>query len=386
MFDSRTLIIAVSISLVSTLITVFISGIINRNIAGVRDWMSGYVLLALGLLLQGGQGLINPLFSVFLANIIIPSGFAMIWLGILRYKGRVIPHYWHIVGGIVLFMLIMHSVTGLGPEGFAMRTIFMSGVCGLINLLSAIGLLKTGKAPTAAERFTGIILLVMSIALFIRALTVSSLPESLILTDSNPHNYFTYTMAMVFNILFSFGLIIMPSERLQSRLSHLADTDFLTGILSRRAFATYANRLIGRNKHKQQNLSLLLFDIDDFKQVNDQYGHSAGDQVLQTICQKIKDVIRPTDLFGRIGGEEFAILFTDASLDTSKMIAERIRRLIQETHTAYENISINTTISLGLIAIPPETSSFECIYKQADQYLYAAKNEGKNRVAYALAS
>lgn len=385
MLDARTLIFAVSITLITTFITVFISGIINRNIAGVREWMSGYGLLAFGLLLQGSQGLIHPLASVFIANIIIPCGFAMIWLGLRRYKGKTTPRYSVVLGSIAVFMIAMHALSGVDESGFVIRTIFMSSVCAIINLLSARTLLKSDKSSTPGEHFTGVILTCMAIALIIRAVTTYNLPDSMILTTSNTHNYFTYMMAMIFNILFSFGLVIMPSERLQNRLSHLADTDFLTGIMSRRAFANYANRAIGRQKDNGQELALILFDIDDFKSINDKYGHSAGDAVLQDICQKIKIIIRGSDFFGRIGGEEFAILLTDASLATAKTIAERIRQAIQDSATAYDNRQINSTISLGLTKIDPQTESFEEAYKSVDYYLYQAKNEGKNRIVCAMA-
>jgi diguanylate cyclase (GGDEF)-like protein len=380
--DARTLIFASSIALVITVFIVVISSKINRNMHGVKSWAMGYISLSIGLLLQTTQGTLSPILNVLPANLLIPAGFYLVLIGLMQYKKRKTPNPYTIIP-IILLTLSFHLMVGLGPESLIDRTIFTSTLCGLLALIGSFILLTERDGPVlATEKLTGIAIAFLSIGLFARAATSFYLTDTLYLTEDNPHNHATHILALVFTIFLSFGLTIMPAEKVQQQLQYLVNTDFLTGTLSRRAFIDQANRLVNREQTNNTPMSLIVFDIDDFKKVNDQYGHSAGDLVLTTLCQNIKEMIRPNDLFSRFGGEEFVLLLVDTDAEQALQVGERLRSQVENTTIQYEGEAIKVTISVGVIGINQEGLSFKDFYYQADQQLYRAKYNGKNQVQF----
>jgi diguanylate cyclase (GGDEF)-like protein len=130
-------------------------------------------------------------------------------------------------------------------------------------------------------------------------------------------------------------------------------------------------------------LSLLMIDIDHFKQVNDRFGHEAGDRVLKFLANVLISAKRASDVVGRIGGEEFAILLPETSKEAALVIAERLRQLAQTCAPAIAGEKLDVTISIGVAAASIRTSGMETLCRQADQALYEAKRSGRNRVVAA---
>jgi len=187
-------------------------------------------------------------------------------------------------------------------------------------------------------------------------------------------------------------------------LTRLATTDALTGVLNRRAFMDALQAEVGRSKRYSHPLSLLILDIDYFKNVNDTYGHVAGDQVLKRMTQVALQTLRECDHFSRFGGEEFATLLPESNLEAAKQAAERIRLAIQEESVQYNDESINITISIGVAELSETNSSeSDCsktngsesnssesnssenngngdkLISLADKRLYQAKKSGRNQ-------
>jgi two-component system cell cycle response regulator len=125
-------------------------------------------------------------------------------------------------------------------------------------------------------------------------------------------------------------------------------------------------------------LAALMMDIDHFKDVNDRYGHQAGDIVLQEIAARIRNNLRPTDLLARYGGEEFVALLPRTSADTLIQITQRINVAVGETPITYNGINISVTISIGASILTAESSSLDELLSQADQSVYQAKDAGRN--------
>lgn len=124
-----------------------------------------------------------------------------------------------------------------------------------------------------------------------------------------------------------------------------------------------------------------MLDIDYFKKINDTYGHQAGDFVLINLVKEITSVMRESDTFARIGGEEFTVLLDNTSLDGAKIIAEKIRVMIENKHFIYNKATIDVTISIGISELNAQNASIDDLYKQADKQLYIAKQNGRNRYA-----
>ena len=160
----------------------------------------------------------------------------------------------------------------------------------------------------------------------------------------------------------------------------LARTDELTGVNNRRAFFEIGHKLFKQAVRAQRNLSVVMLDVDYFKQVNDRYGHFVGDQVLRTISQKVKEEIRETDLIGRLGGEEFALILPDADLTQALEIAERIRQMVQTTPIQAGGETIYCSSSFGVTSLRDEMKSLDAMLAKADEALFIAKHNGRNRV------
>ncbi len=188
-----------------------------------------------------------------------------------------------------------------------------------------------------------------------------------------------YIAAYLFIFLGSAGFMLLLREQSYIELERVATYDELTGILNRRSFMLRSRSLIAEVAGEGQPYSFLLLDIDHFKNVNDTYGHDAGDKVLRNFTAAMERVLGREDLFGRFGGEEFAVLLPRAGEAASGEIAERLRTSILEADV--NGMQINYTVSIGVVTvIPTERISLNTLFKICDKALYQAKKHGRNCV------
>lgn len=192
-----------------------------------------------------------------------------------------------------------------------------------------------------------------------------------------------------FQSLIPFGLfifILLQSYILSKHFSQVfidASIDELTQIYNRRHFIKLSRQEIKRALRTKRPISILAFDIDHFKHVNDKYGHSAGDIVLKSFAKTIKNNIRDIDIFGRIGGEEFSLLLPETKLKEAVLLADRLRKIIGKLDIKISKKMINITISVGVTESKDNSEiTLETLMKNADKLLYKAKNNGRNRVEY----
>lgn len=165
----------------------------------------------------------------------------------------------------------------------------------------------------------------------------------------------------------------------EQELERLAITDPLTGLANRRQFFKESKLIFSRANQAPFILSVLMIDFDHFKNVNDLYGHAAGDLVLQECAQRMKASLRPGDIFGRYGGEELVILLPRTGFKEAFQIAERLRTAIAEVPVKVGDSEISNTISIGVASLGKETGSLEALLQRADEALYTAKQAGRNR-------
>ncbi|MGH1440069.1 MAG: sensor domain-containing diguanylate cyclase [Cellvibrionaceae bacterium] len=168
-------------------------------------------------------------------------------------------------------------------------------------------------------------------------------------------------------------------ESANDQLEIISKTDGLTGLLNRKTWEDELEKEFERQKRYQEDCTLVIFDIDHFKKVNDNYGHPAGDEVIRQTADITRQCIRKTDIAGRYGGEEYVILLPHTHVDSAKVLAERIRKKIEEKAALYESESINYTVSLGLSGYHPSLSSPTAWIDSADQALYQSKEGGRNQ-------
>ncbi len=169
-------------------------------------------------------------------------------------------------------------------------------------------------------------------------------------------------------------------------IHNMAIQDGMTGIHNKRYFTEFLDREIAVASRHGHPLTLVMFDVDHFKTVNDSHGHLAGDAVLKDLAARIRPRIRREDLFARYGGEEFACVLPSTALPGGIVFAEHLRTLIEERPTAFDNMLIPFTISLGVTTMLREPNvDPSALIKRADENLYAAKRSGRNRVVPSLA-
>jgi diguanylate cyclase (GGDEF)-like protein len=164
-------------------------------------------------------------------------------------------------------------------------------------------------------------------------------------------------------------------------LKELAATDGMTGLWNRQEFMVLADAEWRRSRRYRRLLSLVMFDIDNFKSINDRYGHAAGDEVIMRIAKVCIAYKRNSDVVGRLGGEEFALLLPETSPSEAEVVAERLRDQISREIISLGAIEINVTISMG-ISEASQSSSCKELIGQSDLAMYEAKNTGRNRVCY----
>ena len=173
--------------------------------------------------------------------------------------------------------------------------------------------------------------------------------------------------------------LISQLQSEKGKLEELAYTDPLTGLSNRRLFLEEAKRMIEYSRRYGEPLSLLMMDIDNFKNINDEYGHDVGDLTLKKLAEVIKRNIRGSDIAARFGGEEFVVLLPRTDEKGAELVAERIRRDFKKDPVRVDDREITTTVSIGVAEIE-NGENLEELIKKADTALYRAKRTGKDKV------
>jgi diguanylate cyclase (GGDEF)-like protein/PAS domain S-box-containing protein len=180
--------------------------------------------------------------------------------------------------------------------------------------------------------------------------------------------------------LIGISMDVTEQRNMEDELRTLASTDPLTGASNRRQFMSRLSGEFERCKRYNTSLVLLSLDIDHFKRINDTYGHPSGDDVLKELVSLCMSTLRTTDIFGRVGGEEFQAALTQTRIGAGQNTAERLRRRVERCKVETHGQTITFTISIGVTALRPDDESIEELLKRADEALYQAKRTGRNRI------
>jgi diguanylate cyclase (GGDEF)-like protein/PAS domain S-box-containing protein len=175
---------------------------------------------------------------------------------------------------------------------------------------------------------------------------------------------------------------ITQRKHLEEELNRQAHLDYLTGLPNRRSFMERGAVELSRSHRYANTMSMLMLDIDLFKQINDVYGHQAGDEVLKKLAMIFQGVLRDVDILGRIGGEEFGVVLPETEIADAVKIAERLRELISTTEVSLPmGLKIHFTASIGIAALVDKNSNFNMLLNESDKALYRAKQAGRNKVS-----
>ena len=227
----------------------------------------------------------------------------------------------------------------------------------------------------------GVFLLVRPLLFKLAAPADASQPETGMVAALSQFVVLESTMALV---LVAFGALMLTNEFITNELRHLAEVDPLTNVFNRRAFLTLLDKAMSNAQRTQTTLPVLVMDLDHFKNVNDSWGHRAGDDVLRHFVMLAQRCLRKEDVMGRLGGEEFAIFLPNAGAGGAIAVAERLRAMVEAHPVVTEQRSIALTVSVGVTLCVGSESAGTAL-QRADEAMYLAKERGRNRVEMTVA-
>lgn len=345
---------------------------------------SAFAFIGLGMLLVAFRGRIDDWLSIDVGNASIILGTGCLWIAARRFDDRP-PLAIAVATGPAIWVLACRYP--FFQESVANRITLLSGLCVVYGVLAAWELVA-GRGESLRARLPLAGVFIGHALLFsFRAVYAQIGPPPSMTNDVDR----IYGLLSIEPIVLLVAVVLLSAdllrERGESALRRLAETDELTGALSRRATLVGAEQVIREARRGGQPVTLVLFDLDHFKAINDQFGHAAGDEALRVFANSARQAIRNTDIFGRIGGEEFAVLLSGVDPSTAQTIADRIRSDFSRAAIAHESARIEATVSAGLAGAEKGDTSFDRLLAAADSALYAAKRDGRDRVtSFALAS
>jgi len=308
------------------------------------------------------------------------SGAFLLHAGLMRFNRS--PFHARFYAWFSIIILFFSAHFGLIQDNSNLRmTVFSLGLTGLLGGAGISLLLFPNRDFRMAALLTGAPLLLYALFLASRAIITyfSTTPQSLL--DGTWVQILFFLLAFICSTLWSGGLTLMITQRLRHDLHQQARLDVLT---------QRPNRLFMQEKmvatfHARQPFSVLIIDIDHFKHVNDSYGHAAGDAALRQVAERLSTALRPEDVLGRWGGEEFIVLLPGAAEQHAIQVAERLRLTCAAAPFSLAGHQSHITVSIGIAIATswPQVLSLETLLSTADKALYTAKENGRNQIQLA---
>ena len=348
---------------------------------GLGYWALGLSLHGIAFILFILREMLPYSLSVVLGNLLLVVAFALFCEAILQFQQRRMPRLWLwwpvVVAGPALAIL---------PDAPSARAVVVACLCTYqASLLLAITFRERDNTAGRGQYFVMLAAALGIITMAVHGLSTGlGTDQALQLTSSTPVQMATFLISCVILILSSMGLVLMTKERADAHNRRLAMHDELTGLPNRRYAVEMLDRLLGTLQRGRHAFSLLMLDIDHFKQINDQCGHLVGDQALQLLADGLRARLRAQDLAARLGGEEFLVILPDTSATGASQLAETLRRSVEQLRLQLDcngGCPLQMTVSIGVCTVQPGSrlSPLEVI-DLADQALYRAKQNGRNRV------
>jgi len=383
MLDMPTMSLASSVSgflMAATMLGIRYAGMQAR---AVLDWALAGAAFGLGYLLAslvlsavwlGSDGT-----AVALSNALVLTGHGYVLVGVQRYLGM------RVRTGPLLALVGVLIVSGIAfdplREMLPARIVLFSGLFSVLTGWSGILLWRSRRPGMRVfHRLAAGVLLGFAGILACRLAIELLNPITGALLAQPAAQGLGFLAAMIYGFLLTMAFAVMLFREKQVELADLARTDPLTGMNNRLSLDEIAEKCMQRAERRDQPLSLLLFDLDHFKRVNDDFGHQVGDRVLGEVAERINHLMRGDDVAFRFGGEEFLVLLPGAELNAAEQVAERLRRAIAEQPIEVGDQQLTLTASFGVVQyIPPQERWDDCI-RRVDEALYQAKVGGRDRV------
>ena len=303
----------------------------------------------------------------------------VVW-GHRQRLGRASPWPW--AAGLLLAIMLAQLVFTLVLPRADVRVSLAPAFACVALLHVAWLLLRHGPEPVLAQRVAAVIHGLFGLAQGLAAGIALQFGAVASPAQGQAYNLVNFALMPTFFVAMGVAVIFLLATDLSNKLRLQAITDQLTGVSNRRGFLQAADLLLARARRHQRPLTMVLADIDLFKRVNDRYGHSIGDRALAHFAQILRDSVRAEDCIGRIGGEEFAIVMGESSVEDAGRMVARVRRTLKQHPLVDNGQEVLLTASFGIAAFD-QSDSREALLMRADQALYQAKEAGRDSVIVA---
>lgn len=351
----------------------------RTRMPGVRDWTAGNLLGMAAFVLYAYGRELPPLIAYEVANMVYAAAGAAVLVGFRRFFNR--PAYLQWVVASVVLVPVAIAIFHYQFDSFTVRTIVIALHQSMVAAVIGITVKRSprGRRSPYPYLFTKIMAAVIVAGHLARTVVHLSDPGQMTsLLQPSPWNMLFVSLGTLVLPALTFGAVMMVHDNMLAKLEDLANHDFLTGAWTRRAFFELAEREMLRARRSGKPMSLLLMDVDHFKQINDTLGHAEGDQVLVDLVLRAETVVREgIDHFARVGGEEFALLLPETSGDDALAVAERLRTLLNKPDPQQRRAPYSVSIGVAVSRI---NEPMRDLMRRADRALYQAKQGGRNRV------
>ncbi|EKE70624.1 GGDEF domain-containing protein [Gallaecimonas xiamenensis] len=346
----------------------------------MRIWAGANLLMGAAYGLFSTRGTLPLAWSLVVGNLLFASAYCGYALALASlFKQR--QHLGLMLGSIVLSTaLLYYTELVLGTSSYRIL-ILMALTVVVWTLAFSYCLQGWRKRPSAhvgvmTLLFLSIIL--VSITRLVLGWLAGDYGYKTLPTQSPALTLTTFVLVLAPPLL-TVGFFLICAERTTVKLRQLATQDALTGIYNRRCALAFANKALAQHQRQGTPLSCIMMDLDNFKQINDNYGHAGGDAVLMEVAQVVTARIRQGDIFGRFGGEEFVIFLPGTALAQARALAETLRRALRAEPVWFNNMAISVSASFG-VAQGEDGDDLAALSRRADKVLYQAKHQGRNRV------
>jgi diguanylate cyclase (GGDEF)-like protein len=351
----------------------------HRRVTALALWGSGFIIASVATtLIIVLRGTIPNFWSIIVGNGLLSAAYGILWSGARKFEAKKVSIPLALVG--VSVWIVACSIGPIYARTEARATVMAA--IGIGYTLLVVFELWRGRGDQVWRWPIMALLLAHAAAIPIHiplAGAWAAHPDPSDPSDLDLLTFAVFEGAFVcICAAYLFGGL--AKDRIAARYRRASLTDPLTGAANRRGFFERGERLLMRARFAREPMALILFDLDRFKSINDRYGHFTGDEVLTSFCQLATSHLRPNDLFGRIGGEEFASLLPDTGEEEAIWLAERVRRAFEASSHPIGQHAIRSTVSVGVAISDKERTDFNALLNAADRALYRAKVLGRNRV------
>jgi diguanylate cyclase (GGDEF)-like protein len=346
----------------------------DRSIRALGYWAAAYLIggFAVALWIFGPDAL--PAGGADIASAMLFTCCGLIWSGARKFHGRAaLPGA--AIAGAVAWLIATRMPQFI--EWGSMRVVLSSLIITAYAVLTAMELRRERRKSRIA-RARALLIPVLHGAIFLSPILTTTMFNSAQMTSASWFPLFAL-LTLLYVVGTAFIVVVMAKE--YSALVHktAAMTDHLTGLFNRRGFFEAAEKLIESRKQLGEPVTVMMFDLDHFKSVNDRFGHDTGDEALRAFAQTASTNMRQHDIIGRLGGEEFAAILP-ASVETALMVGERVRAAFANKGVEIAGHAMNATVSIGIAGAMAERAQVAGLLARADRALYAAKAAGRNRL------